>query len=309
MEIIFKNTKERLDKFLHQKFSTLSRNEIQKLIKSGLVLVNQKTALKPSLVLKTGDKIETEEKVFKKSKPDDLKPEPKIPLKIVYEDKDLIVINKPAGLITHPTDKIREGTLANALLARYPKLKSVGENPLRPGIVHRLDKDTSGLIIIPKNQKSFLFIKQQFLDHSLEKKYLCLIDGIPTKKYGVIEYPIRPSAKNRLKKVAVKRLAEIKKSVRSAVTKYKVIKTFGQKFALLEVSPLTGRTHQIRVHFSAIGHPIIGDKLYGPKTASLLDRQFLHAFYLKFTTPSGKKIELKLNLPKDLENFLKKIIS
>ncbi len=306
MEIIFESAKERLDKFLHQKFPALSRNEIQKLIRSGLVLVNRKPGLKPSLILKTGDKIEIEENLFKKVELGDLKPEPKIPLEIIYEDKDLLVINKPAGLITHPTDKIRKGTLVNALLARYPKLKSVGENPLRPGIVHRLDKDTSGLIIIPKNQKSFLFIKQQFLDHSLEKKYLCLVDGIPTKKSGIIEYPIRPSTKNRLKKVAVKRLAEIKKSVRSAVTKYKVIKTFGQKFALLEIEPLTGRTHQIRVHLSAINHPVIGDKLYGPKTASLLARQFLHAFYLKFTAPSGKKIELELNLPKDLENFLKK---
>lgn len=235
-------------------------------------------------------------------------------LNIVYEDEGIVAVNKPAGMLTHPTHSEKENTLVNFLIERYPEMKKVGDlpagrqvNELRPGILHRLDRNTSGLILAAKNQKAFLFLKEQFLNKSIVKKYIALVDGIPKQKTGIIEYAIKPSKKNRLKKVAVKTQSyEDKKSIRAAKTEYKVLKTFGEKYALLEVRPLTGRTHQIRVHLSAIGHPIAGDSLYGSKTKEL-KRPFLHAYYLKFMRLNGMPIALEADLPEDLQNFLKSI--
>ena len=309
---------ERLDKFLAGKAQEFSRSQWQRMIQSGAVLINGQGVTKPGFKLRVGDRIvilkenlETPKKEFV------LEAEPDITLEIVYEDTDIVVVNKPAGLLVHPTLKQPQHTLVNALIARYPKLVGVGENPLRPGIVHRLDKDTSGLLVVAKNQSAFSFLKNQFLERAVTKKYLALVHGVPARKTGNIEYPIRPSKDNRLKKVAIKKDEILKKkSTRLAKTRYRVLKTAGDTFALLEVTPLTGRTHQIRVHLSSIGHPIVGDRLYGLKSQTyadknadqrgrfLVQRQFLHAFYLKFIAPSGTPLALEAELPDELKKIL-----
>lgn len=304
MEFTVEKSGMRLDKFLAEHYTGLSRSQFQRAIKNGAIKVNGETAPKAGVFLKKGDRITIlEEKIITPGKNFVVEPEPDIKLEIIYEDSDVVVINKPAGLLVHPTISQSRHTLANALVARYPEMKSVGENPLRPGIVHRLDKDTSGLIIACKNQKSFEFVKAQFLNRKVIKKYLALVEGVPAEKSGTIAFDIRPSKMNRLKKVAVKKNEPQKKSRRTATTDYLVTKTFGNEFALVEVMPKTGRTHQIRVHLSAIGHPIVGDRLYGSKS-KLLKRQFLHAYYLKFKTPSNKELALEVAPSEDLKKTL-----
>lgn len=305
MEFIVDRQNQRLDKFLADKAKKFSRSQWEKIIQGKAVKVNGYLIIKPGFKLKKNDRVAAlEEKILEKEII--IEPEPDIPIKIVYEDKDILVVDKPAGLLVHPTLKQSCHTLINALVARYPKIVNVGENSLRPGIVHRLDKDTSGLLIVAKNQNAFLFVKEQFLNRRVEKKYLALVEGRPKEKKGIIEYAIKPSKYYRLKKVAVKNIELAKKSMRSAKTDYKVIKIFSDKYALLEVAPLTGRTHQIRVHLAAIGHPIVGDALYGSKS-KILSRQFLHAFYLKFISPSGAPLILETGLPKDLKKTLEKL--
>jgi len=307
MEFVAEKSGERLDKFLAEHYTGLSRSQFQRAIQNGAIKLNGREAPKAGVKLKKGDKIVIlEEKIIAPGKNFAVEPEPDIPLTIVYEDKDIVVIDKAAGLLTHPTISQPKHTLANALLARYPEMKTVGESPLRPGIVHRLDKETSGLIIACKNQKAFEFIKEQFLNRKVSKKYLALVEGVPSEKSGTIVFDIRPSTMNRLKKVAVKKTEPLKKSRRTATTDYAVTKTFGDKFALMEAMPKTGRTHQIRVHLSAIGHPIVGDRLYGSKS-KLSKRQFLHAFSLNFTAPNKKSISLQADLPADLQAILEKL--
>ena len=302
MEFVIESSKERLDKFLAKNLKEFSRNKIQQIIKNNAVKVNGLFITKPSFRLRPKDKVAVlENQVLSYRKVPEIKPEPNILLDIVYEDKDMAVINKPAGLLTHPPASQTKHTLVKALLAKYPEIANVGENPLRPGIVHRLDKGTSGLIMVAKNQKAFLFIKEQFLNREISKKYLALVEGVPKEKEGVIDFPIRPSKKMRLKKVAVQRAEPARKSTRVAKTEYKIKKVIGNN-ALLEVSPLTGRTHQIRVHLSAIGHPVVGDKLYGSKIPA--KRQFLHAYFLKFVAPNGAPVTLEIELPEDLKKML-----
>lgn len=321
MEFRVEQSGERLDKYMAAKLTSVSRTRLQRLIKDGAVKVNGHFVTKPSFTLRPNDRvILLEEKVISPQKEFTVEPEPDIPLEIVYEDDDVLVVNKPAGIITHPAINEPNHTLANALVARYPNLVGVGESPLRPGIVHRLDKGTSGLLIVAKNQEAFLFIKKQFLDREVKKKYLALVEGVPEEREGVIDFDIRPSKQHRLKRVAIRPRTDItyggslaptdadetlkKRSVRAAKTLYKTRQTFGDKYALLEVAPQTGRTHQIRVHLSAIGHPVAGDRLYGSRS-KLLRRQFLHAYSLEFTAPSGKPISLEIGLPKDLEEALR----
>lgn len=320
-------TNERLDKFLTGKLNQFSRSQIQRMIKNGAIKINGRVVLKPATELRPGDRLDISEgKIPQLGKAAAFTVEPEnIPINIVYEDKDIVVINKPAGLLTHPTPSEPVHTLANALVARYPEMAKVGESPFRPGIVHRLDKDTSGLIIAAKHQEAFEFIKGQFLKRVVMKKYLALVEGVPSNEEGVIEYSIRPSKKFRLKKVAVKQPFDklrTRKSTRVAKTLYKIKEVLrpassklqrgeqaqDKSYALLEVTPLTGRTHQIRVHLSAIGHPIVGDRLYGSKS-KLLERQFLHAYYLKFTAPNGASLALKIDLPEDLKETLAKLKS
>lgn len=289
-----------------------SRHRIKKGVENGAVLINGTVATKGSKKVKVGDRVTVHpEKI--PSHAGDIRPvpAPSLPLDIVYEDKDCLVINKPAGLLTHPTTTRLTGTLAGALIARYPAIAAVGESPLRPGIVHRLDEDTSGLLVVAKTQKAFEFLKRQFMGRTVRKTYIALVDGNPTQKEGVIEYAIRPSSTNPAKRVVVKHVPPrgagipVKSSVRAAETRYHVMESFGNRFALMELHPKTGRTHQIRVHLAAIGHPVVGDTLYGSKTPA--PRHLLHAAYLEFERLNHKILKLESPLPEDFLSFIKQL--
>ncbi|MCH7541819.1 RluA family pseudouridine synthase, partial [Patescibacteria group bacterium] len=218
------------------------------------------------------------------------------PLKIVFEDRSILVIDKDAGMVVHPTADHPSGTLVNALLHHLKSIPESGET-LRPGIVHRLDKGTSGLLVVAKTQEALDFLKKQFKERRVVKKYLALVRGKIEPPVGTIEKPIARHHKNR-KKFAVSQEGK------DSVTVYRVVDVLKELFSLVEVEPKTGRTHQIRVHLSSIGHPIVGDRLYGGKPAA---RMFLHASYLEFTHPQRrKKISFASKLPENLEVILQK---
>lgn len=308
MEFLIKESNTRLDKFLVEQFPEFSRMQIQRMIKAGDVLVNDRPITKTGFKLMVSDRVSaTKEQITPLRVPLPVTPEPDIPFDVVYEDDDLLVINKPAGLMVHPTNVTPNHTLANALVARYPNLLGVGENSTRPGIVHRLDKDTSGLMVVAKTQAAFDFLKKQFLDRTVVKTYLALVQGVFSDKEGAITFPIRPSRQNRSKKVAVlSPFARIQKSVRLATTLYRVNKQIGDEYTLLDVTPKTGRTHQIRVHLAAIQHPVAGDALYGAKATSLT-RQFLHASHLQFKKLDGTVMNFESPLPEELAKFLESL--
>lgn len=229
---------------------------------------------------------------------------------IVYEDNDLIVINKPSGLITHPKNiDDKQSSLTDWVIANYPQLKDVGEPfiasgaPLpRCGIVHRLDKDTSGLIVIAKNQTAFEYMKKQFQNHTIHKYYYTLVFGRPKDSSGIINEPLGRIGMKRTTQMIGKKMIDGKDSV----TEYKTLKNF-DKFTFLDISPKTGRTHQIRVHLKSIGCPVVGDIVYSPKgwqQPKDLNRLFLHAYKLELTTPSGKALTLETDLPEELQNII-----
>jgi len=217
-----------------------------------------------------------------------------IPLTIVYQDADLIVVDKPAGLTVHPAPGHPSGTLVNALLAACPDLQGISGS-LRPGIVHRLDKDTSGLLVVAKNDRAMQSLQAQLKGREVHKTYLALVAGVPKPAEGQIEAPIGRSHRNRKKMAVVD-------GGRESTTRYRTREVINGR-ALLEVEPVTGRTHQIRVHLAAIGHPIVGDSLYG-KRSPLVGRQFLHAAKLGFRMPGGREIEFESPLPADLREAL-----
>jgi 23S rRNA pseudouridine1911/1915/1917 synthase len=282
----------RLDKYVSEKCAELSRTHAQKLIEDGNITVNGRT-VKASLKLIEGDEVEIR---IPPPIPSTLNPE-NIPLKIVYEDDDLMVVDKPAGLTVHPAPGHYSHTLVNAVLAHVPELDTKGTD--RPGIVHRLDKDTSGLIIVAKNEAAHMKLADQFKRRSVTKTYLALVQGHLSPENGIIDANIGRDPRNR------KRMAVINQG-REARTEYRVIE-YLDNYSLLEVKPKTGRTHQIRVHLSAIGFPIVGDMTYGAKS-EFLSRQFLHAHKLSFKLPSnGKLREFKSDLPADLQDFLDNI--
>lgn len=242
---------------------------------------------------------------------------------IIYEDENVFVFNKPAGLMVHGDGRTKDKTLADLLLEKYPKMKEIGE-PLkikskdgeektiyRPGIVHRLDKDTTGVITVAKNQKSFESLKKQFQERVVEKKYLAVVAGSVKDDKGIIDRPIGRS-KSDFRKWSATRGK--RGELREAVTEYRVLKRFsdkkGEKFTLLEISPKTGRTHQIRVHLKAINHPIISDPLYAPKTAGALGfaRPALHALSLKFLSPAGKRISAEAPPSEDIAKILSGVL-
>jgi len=238
---------------------------------------------------------------------------------IIYEDENVVVVDKPSGLLVHPTDKKEKNTLVKWLINKYPEIKNVGENKLRPGIVHRLDRDTSGLMVIAKNEKSFDWLKKQFSAAAessdgpsqafskggkIKKKYLALIIGKLKDKKGIITKAIGRSRKKGLKQTVAPIVAR-----KNAITKYKVLKEY-KNYSLIEAIPKTGRMHQIRVHLASIGHPIAGDKKYKFKRQICpenLSRQFLHASYLRFSLPDGKIVKFESKLPEELNNVLKKL--
>jgi 23S rRNA pseudouridine1911/1915/1917 synthase len=263
------------------------------LINDGQVAVNGHAA-KVSQKLNAGDRIVAS---IPPPSPISLAPED-IPLKVIYEDKDLIVVDKPAGLLVHPAAGQHTGTLVNAILARCPDLGEINGS-IRPGIVHRLDKDTSGLMMVAKNDAAQRSLSRQIKLRSIKKGYLALVLGHLTPQRGAIDAPIGRHPKDRKKMAVVS-------GGREARTEYKVLKYFAD-YTLVEAMPETGRTHQIRVHFAAIGHPIFGDHVYG-KRSPLLGRQFLHAHRLGFKLPSsGEFVEFGAELPPDLEEVLKQL--
>jgi 23S rRNA pseudouridine1911/1915/1917 synthase len=281
---------ERLDKYVAEQCQ-LSRSYAQKLIDVGRVTING-LAAKSSQKLNASDKVAVS---MPPPSPISLAPED-IPLKIVFEDSDLIVVDKPAGLLVHPAAGQHTGTLVNAILARCPDLGEINGS-IRPGIVHRLDKDTSGLMMVAKNDAAQKSLSRQIKQRSIKKGYLALVLGRLTPEHGAIDAPIGRHPRDR------KRMAVVSGG-REAKTEYRVIK-YMDDHTLLEVMPETGRTHQIRVHLAAIGHPVFGDHIYG-KRSVILGRQFLHAHRLGFRLPStGKFVEFNSELPPELQEALK----
>ena len=287
----------RLDRFLVSMLGDISRTTIQQLISNGEVLVNGQHS-KPAYALREGDNVQIHLVPPKQSTNN---PAPQsLPLDIIYEDDDLWVVNKQAGMVVHPALGHSHDTLVNALLAYYPKLQDVeGE---RPGIVHRLDRDTSGLIIVAKNQRTQTALMEQMRQHEIIKRYLALVEGIVSLDHGSIDAPIGRDARNRQK------MAIMATGSRDAVTHFRVLQRF-HRHTLLLLQLETGRTHQIRVHLQAIGHPVFGDPTYGSghtHAAIPLHRQFLHAYQLVFTHPTtGQILELEAPLPPDLEEVLR----
>jgi len=303
----------RLDQFLAAHIADVSRARVQQLISQEKVQVNGRPA-KASLKLR-GDEIIL---ITGEAAPPPLRAIPEdIPLDIVYEDRDLAVINKPAGMMVHAgagatEDERNRGTLVNALLHRFKSLSEVGGEQ-RPGIVHRLDRNTSGLIVVAKNDVAHRKLALQFSEREISKTYIALVHGWFKEMKGTISAAISRDAVRRIR-MTVRRLD----GARNAVSHYRVVKQFEcgyGKFALVEVKIETGRTHQIRVHLSSLGHPIVGDTLYGapaeikPKgkiEAIALNRQFLHAARLEFRHPrTGKVLQFEAGLPPELVSFLK----
>ncbi len=283
----------RLDKYLVKEYPGLSRSHLQRLIEQGYILVNDCVA-RASQKLHAGDKICV---VLPPPEQLSLVAE-SIPVDVVYEDDDLLVINKPAGLVVHPSPGHTTHTLVNALLARCPGLLNFGD-AMRPGIVHRLDRDTSGLMIIAKNSSAQQCLISQFKARSVSKGYLVLVKGRLTPTKGIIDAPLGRDHSNR------KRMAVIAGG-RQARTRYKVKEYLGD-YTLLDVATETGRTHQIRVHLSAIGYPVVGDTVYGVRS-DCVKRQFVHAYRLGFRLPSsGECREFTCELPPDLRQAVKLI--
>ena len=282
----------RLDKYLTEVLPQFSRAYLQRLITQGHVLVNRQMA-KASQKLSKSDSITVE-----------LPPLPGcplaelIPLAVIYEDADILVVDKPAGLTVHPAPGHSSHTLVNAILAHCPGL-TVSNERIRPGIVHRLDKDTSGLIVIVKNDFAREYLAAQFKSRTVTKRYIVLVKGRLSPQQGIVEAPIGRDPHHR------QRMA-ITDAGKEATTQYQVRK-YLDNYTLVEVSPVTGRTHQIRIHLSAIGCPVVGDHTYGVKSAHL-DRQFIHAYRLGFRLPStGQYQEFTSPLPTDLEQALEHI--
>ena len=229
-------------------------------------------------------------------------------IKTIYKDKDFIAVLKPAGIVTHPDNQHElKKSLIGEILKKYPEIKNVGEDVSRPGVVHRLDKDTSGVLLVARTQSGFEYLKNLFQQQKIKKSYLALVKGALKTKKGIIEGALGRT------KTGIFGTYKLKGKERPAITEYKVLEIFKNKlgeFSLLEVFPKTGRTHQIRVHLKSIGHPVICDKIYGGKNTICpfsLTHQFLHAYSLEFVSPSGAALRLETILPEDLNSVLEKL--
>ena len=288
--LLSKQSALRLDRFVAEGLPELSRSHVKKLIDEGYVTVGGQAA-RPSLKLRPGDSVTV---VVPDPVASELVPQP-MPLTVVYEDGDLLVVDKPAGLTVHPGPGHPSHTLVNAVLARCPDLAGI-KGSVRPGIVHRLDKDTSGLIIVAKNDFSQAALSQQMKDRTVTKHYLALVKGRLKLDAQSIEGPIGRDPRNR------KRMAIVTNG-REARTECRVLQRLAGH-TLVEAAPITGRTHQIRVHLFSIGHPVVGDPVYGGRSP-LLSRQFLHAAELRFRQPrTSNLIECSSPLPPDLRQIL-----
>ncbi len=283
----------RLDKAISKRNTDFSRMTIQRLIDEEKIFVNGKKA-KSSYKLNLNDIITI---IKEEPKEVEIKPE-NIPLDVVYEDNDILVVNKQKGLVVHPGNGNPDGTLVNAIMARCKDSLSGIGGEIRPGIVHRIDKDTSGLLIVAKNDKSHINISNQIKNHEVKKTYIALVRGYLKENEATIDMPIARSTKDRTKMA-------VSKTGKSAVTHIKVIERF-KNYTLLEVNIETGRTHQIRVHLSQIGYPIVGDYVYSNgKNPFGVEGQMLHSMKLEFVHPTtGKKMNLKADLPEYFEKVL-----
>ena len=258
---------ERLDVFISGRFSDISRSRTVRLLRSGHITVNGENA-RPNQRPRMGDKI----CISMPTETETLVPEHS-PVDILIEDPEFVVINKPAGVIMHPGSGVSCGTLAHRLVAMFPETHLVG-HPKRPGIVHRLDKETSGVVVVARTSEMYLHLTQAFAHREIQKRYLLIVNGTPKTKQGIVEAPIgrHPSRRTHM---------AITSNGRPSKTRYKVLDQ-SESQALLQVQPITGRTHQIRVHMAAIGHPIVGDSTYGQKSTDDI-RTLLHAWTIEFT--------------------------
>ena len=294
----------RLDQFLAENLPDLSRSQIQKLIRQGNVLLATtpggvaRPTTKPSRTVQPGEVLTLH---LPAPQATSLQPET-VPLDVVFEDDTLVVINKPAGLVVHPAHGHTSGTLVNALLARYPDLAALAEtdrdSTSRPGLVHRLDRDTSGLIVVARTPAALQHLRRQFKSRTVEKIYLALVFGRPAAANGLIDVPLGRDPRHRQKFAA-------RTDGKPARTRYRMREDFGQ-YSLLEIGLETGRTHQIRVHLAWLGHPVVGDTIYGRKKNPLgLPRQFLHAWRLGFQHPhTGERLRLEAPLDRPLQRLL-----
>jgi 23S rRNA pseudouridine1911/1915/1917 synthase len=287
------DAKLRLDQFLAKRFPEYSRSRLQQLIRSGFVRLNEQTS-RPRQIVRRGDKIDLREPPAEKI---DVRPEP-IPLDILFEDDDIVVINKAAGLTVHPGAGQRQHTLVNALLSHCATLSGIGGKE-RPGIVHRLDKETSGCLVVAKNDVAHRELSKQFAARTVEKIYLALVTGKLRKAAGVIEEKIgrHPVHRQRMRVTSVRG--------RSAKTEYRVIRS-GEQASLIECRLHSGRTHQIRVHLHHLGHEVLGDKVYAPRFAKNFPRQMLHAWKLGFHHPrTGEWKNFEGQLPADFKEAIR----
>lgn len=284
----------RLDSFLSEITPDLSRSKIQNLIKTGCVLVNS-TTKKPSYLLKENDKIE-----FELPKDEEIKIEPQnIPLNIVYEDENMLVVNKPSGMLTHPTTIERENTLVNALLFKYGENLSNINGEFRRGILHRLDRNTSGLLMIAKNNKAHEFLANQIKEHTITKKYRAIAKGIIEQDEFEINSPIGRNP-NQPHKMAVREDGKPSKTIVKVLERFK-------DATYIELTLITGRTHQIRVHMKSINHPVFNDSLYGAGQGKVkTEEQVLQSYFLRFTKPFGDEIiELQIEPDEKIQKVLK----
>ena len=296
--IFSKSSQERLDIFLTTCLPEFSRARIQRLIKDGFVRIDNQTVTKGGLYLEVGESIEI---IIPPRISSDLVAE-NIPLEIVFENSDLVVVNKPAGMVVHPSPGHNNGTLVHAALGHIPDLEGIGGEE-RPGIVHRLDKDTSGLIVIAKNERAHHWLQEQFKSRLVDKKYIALVDGKPPTPTGRVEAPIGRNTTHR-KLMAV---VSIEKG-REAITEYSTLEKFPEH-TLLDVHPKTGRTHQIRVHLAFLGCPVTADMVYGKRKPTVeLDRHFLHASRLKIIIPGEEHARIfEAPLPHELSVVLEQL--
>ncbi len=295
LKITIDNVNERLDKFLagfdfkkEEKIFEFSRGDFIRAIKNGNILVND-SSVKPSYKLQDNDLIRIDFSKFIDK--NELVSNSKIKLNVIFQDTNIIVINKQAGLQIHPDYNEKRITVVNALVHKFPELLKMQtaqlltdeQQKIRPGIVHRLDKYTSGILVIARNKKSFLELKKIFQERKIQKKYLAVVYGVPEEIEGTIDKPLARSSNYRRQTIAGRKT---KTKIREALTEYRIIKTSrNKKYSLLELTPHTGRTHQIRVHLFSIGHPIVGDEIYRNKKYKLIDdlkRHLLHAHSLEF---------------------------
>jgi 23S rRNA pseudouridine1911/1915/1917 synthase len=304
----------------------ITRSTVQRAIKDGKIKVEEKQITKAGNSIHAGQTIRIAVDAFKTSPAPEVQANNEIPLVVLHEDPNLLVIDKQAGIPVHAGTKNEHPTIADALIARYPDLAKIGEDPLRPGIVHRLDKDTSGVMLIARTPEMFNYLKEQFQLRHVQKTYLALVRGVMGEKDGKIAMPIMRSTRNPMRRTVadkgvgrpsgrvahqgeprLKERASLRGASREAVTYFKRAERFSH-YTLLEVMPKTGRTHQIRVHLSHIGFPIIGDNLYGKQIRDghipAAKRQFLHASAITITLPSGNIKTFRSPLPPDLQIIL-----